>query len=362
MNYIRFLRLGRWRAGDRALYGGGPVLRRGVLCLSLLGLLLGGPTMASGVTAERVELGTLNGLRTLFLRAHSRIDERFGDDRSARHAFASPESYRHLLAGLAPQSRLRREYDQAVGYWQQFETVAEEVLGNGTALTYTAACDAFVNGRPTLIRAEARVLERDRLVQRMDLLGYTPQEMVDVVGQRITLAALDQAARMHAVGYSDAMIAAYLERQYRRPPAVRITALRLRSGLQRDVERFANTYGVDPDLVRAVIANESSWRSWARSPAGAIGLMQLMPATATMLGVDPRDPRQNIEGGIRYLSALLAMFGGDVECALVAYNAGPSYARKWRRGDAVLYGETRDFITRVRQMYMGHAFRETADI
>ena len=91
---------------------------------------------------------------------------------------------------------------------------------------------------------------------------------------------------------------------------------------------------------------ESAFNPAARSHAGAIGLMQLMPSTARELGVNPFVPEQNIEGGVRYFSQLLRMFGG-VELALVAYNAGPGFAQRYARGQAVLYGETREYVKRV---------------
>jgi soluble lytic murein transglycosylase-like protein len=74
--------------------------------------------------------------------------------------------------------------------------------------------------------------------------------------------------------------------------------------------------------------------------------MQLMPLTARELGVDPFIPEQNIEGGVRYFSQLLRMFGG-IELALVAYNGGPGYAQRYARGQVALYGETRDYVMRV---------------
>ncbi len=103
---------------------------------------------------------------------------------------------------------------------------------------------------------------------------------------------------------------------------------------------------VDVDLVRAVVETESGYDPTARSRAGAIGLMQLMPATAADLGVDPLVPEQNIEGGVRYFSQLLDRCGG-VELALVAYNAGPTFAERYAHGDVRLYRETRDYLQRV---------------
>jgi len=112
------------------------------------------------------------------------------------------------------------------------------------------------------------------------------------------------------------------------------------------VSKYAAMHGVEAALVRAVIACESAWDEHARSPAGAIGLMQLMPGTARALGVDPHEVEQNIEGGIRYLGGLLRAFG-SAEHALIAYNAGPGFAERYLRGQASLYGETREFVGNV---------------
>lgn len=87
--------------------------------------------------------------------------------------------------------------------------------------------------------------------------------------------------------------------------------------------RAASRYDLSPALLEALVWQESRWRADAVSPAGAIGLAQLMPATARALGVDPRDPVANLDGGARFLRAQLDLFDGDLEKALAAYNAGP---------------------------------------
>lgn len=111
------------------------------------------------------------------------------------------------------------------------------------------------------------------------------------------------------------------------------------------VERTAHRYGVDPALVDAVIRAESGYDPQATSPAGAAGLMQLMPTTARGLGVsDPYDPAQNVEGGVRYLRGLLDRFG-DVQLALAAYNAGPGAVLRY--GGLPPYPETRTYVQRV---------------
>jgi hypothetical protein len=109
----------------------------------------------------------------------------------------------------------------------------------------------------------------------------------------------------------------------------------------------AAAHNLRPDLVRAVIQAESAFNPLARSSKGAMGLMQLMPATATELGVtDPYDPAQNIRGGVAYLKSLLEQYDNDEELALAAYNAGPAAVERY---DGVPpYPETRQYIERIK--------------
>ncbi len=122
------------------------------------------------------------------------------------------------------------------------------------------------------------------------------------------------------------------------------------SAFEERVIAVATRQGLDPALVLAVVEAESGQSPDAVSPKGAIGLMQLLPETAAEIGFpDPADPASNLEAGCRYLSALLGSFGGDVELALAAYNAGPGAVRHW--GTVPPYAETRTFIARVAAKY-----------
>jgi hypothetical protein len=112
------------------------------------------------------------------------------------------------------------------------------------------------------------------------------------------------------------------------------------------IKRAARKYNLPEKLIASVIQAESNFQVDAISPAGAQGLMQLMPATAKELGVDdPFDARQNIDGGAGYLRQMLDRFGGDVRLALAAYNAGPGTVEKFNGN--VPYRETQNYIERV---------------
>jgi soluble lytic murein transglycosylase-like protein len=107
----------------------------------------------------------------------------------------------------------------------------------------------------------------------------------------------------------------------------------------------ADKYGLPRALVRSVMSTESGMSAGAISPKGAIGLMQLMPDTAQSLGVDPYDPAQNVDGGVRYLRDLLTRYNYGLRHALAAYNAGPGAVDKYK--GIPPFRETIDYIRRI---------------
>ena len=117
------------------------------------------------------------------------------------------------------------------------------------------------------------------------------------------------------------------------------------------IEKAATAESVEPNLLRAVIVVESGFNSRAVSKRGAMGLMQLMPATATRFGVsNPYDPLQNVHAGARYLKFLIDRFGQDVRLALAAYNAGEDAVDR-NGGQIPPFSETMAYVPRVLKIY-----------
>lgn len=116
------------------------------------------------------------------------------------------------------------------------------------------------------------------------------------------------------------------------------------------IDKYATQNNLDPDFVKAVVKQESGFNPNAKSPCGAMGLMQLMPSTAQGLGVkNAFDAEQNIYGGTKYLKGLMDRFGNNKELALAAYNAGPNAVKKYN--GVPPYKETQNYVKNVMASY-----------
>ncbi len=142
----------------------------------------------------------------------------------------------------------------------------------------------------------------------------------------------------------------YLREGPKEAPRARTAALPGGSWMNGYVDRVSRANDLPPALVHAIIKAESNGQRKAVSPKGARGVMQLMPFTSKRLRVvDPFDPIENIEGGIKYIKELLVTFEGNLTNTIAAYNAGPAAVRKY--GGVPPYEETRVYVRRVMDLY-----------
>jgi soluble lytic murein transglycosylase-like protein len=166
------------------------------------------------------------------------------------------------------------------------------------------------------------------------------------------------AAAMQAARSAAAEVSQYIGRESNQSANAKIAAANFgRVGSSPDdidsaIEQAAARHNVDPNLVRAVVKVESNFNPNAVSRKGAMGLMQLMPATARQLKLkNPFDPEQNVDAGVRHLKQLLESYGGDVKLTLAAYNAGAGAVA--RSSGVPRYAETQNYVRRITNLYYG---------
>jgi len=149
----------------------------------------------------------------------------------------------------------------------------------------------------------------------------------------------------------------YLREGPKAGPRAPASSLPTASWMTGYVDRVSRANDLPPALVHAIIKAESNGQRKAVSPKGAKGVMQLMPFTSKRMRViDPFDPIENIEGGIRYIKELLVSFEGDLTNTVAAYNAGPAAVRKY--GGVPPYQETRLYVRRVMDLYRQYSAAE----
>jgi hypothetical protein len=260
-----------------------------------------GDGAGAAAAASGCALDELPGLSAQFLRMQRGIDR---------------------LDDAARAERASREAD----FWR----VADTVLGTPRRVDVPppTRVDGGATGAhvPTTLPCDAAVRRRDQVAWEMGLSGYSAREIADVVSGHLTRAALDEALRRLMTGHSRVSVARFLEARWREPvattaplsPPGRPAPVITRQEIERAVAVLAREFRIAPGLVHAVVAAESGGNPSAVSRAGAIGLMQLMPATAAALGVDPWRPLENLRGGVAYLASLLRAYAGSARGALIA--------------------------------------------
>jgi hypothetical protein len=259
-----------------------------------------------------------------------------------------------LLNSLAPL-RLKTDFD-TIPTGNGFAEKLDKALGNA---------DATISNATVQAREMAESLSLQMLQSSLALAGDSPAESSPVFGSASfsSSTALLQAYRANLDRGEQTGTPlpvtppSQLQDLTETAPADHRGTQMTKTGtdtswLDPIITRASQKYGVDVGLIKAVIKAESNFNPNAVSHAGARGLMQLMPATARSLGVsDSYDPEQNVMGGTRFLKDMIQRYNGNVDAALAAYNWGPGNVDK--RPDH-LPRETRDYLTRVKQLYASY--------
>jgi hypothetical protein len=223
------------------------------------------------------------------------------------------------------------------------------------------------NGRKVYVNDDTTIAPRDRSVQpRVRLVQYVywsnterRWKPVPSPSPNALKAARSAAAEVHQFvsaqpltridPFATQPVSAKVDPNYQQLAQGRIVTS---AAIDKAIQDAAAKHNVDPNLVRALVKVESNFNPSAVSRKGAMGLMQLMPATARELKVtNPFDPAQNVDAGVRHLKGLLNNYNGDVSLSLAAYNAGQGAVQR-NRG-VPPYAETRNYVRRITTLYGG---------
>src|SRR5699024_166187 len=189
--------------------------------------------------------------------------------------------------------------------------------------------------------------ENDMFSRHTPMVDVTFRQLLqDKINEAITLNRMDQTNKVNKP-INDPIPASPVQTADTRN---QVTVATSEAPFDTHVAASAQKYGIDKNLIHAVIKAESNYNARAISGAGAQGLMQLMPATARGLGViNSFDAKQNIEGGTKYLSQMLKKYNGNLELALAAYNAGPGNVDKYQ--GIPPFNETQNYVKKVMNSY-----------
>jgi Transglycosylase SLT domain len=204
-----------------------------------------------------------------------------------------------------------------------------------------AALVAAAWAEPRILSSDGSLVIENPDANKTKKRGGSEDTLYELLGQEVQVYIFNNKTRVWPRVYSRSALTPFKGQVSTQDPS--IEAL---------IRKYAQIYGVDPSLVRAVMRHESGFNATAVSPKGAQGLMQLMPGTAALMGVkNPFDPEQNIAGGVNYLRHCLDRFQHNVPLAVAAYNAGPE--RVAQCGAVPPINETQAFVTNVMGSYAG---------
>jgi soluble lytic murein transglycosylase-like protein len=263
---------------------------------------------------------------------------------------------RALLGRVPVEERLAdARGDAPSAGWVAFQRVATAVLGPGSSRSADGGVERFIAaldaGDAATIPCDRAMVERDQMARELAMVGYSATDIASLLYREATRREIDERYARRMAGLPPA--------PPKQKPVPKLAAgpedaFEITVGMPVDlapyVRQYCREYHIDHRLVSAVISRESGWKQSSLSGKGAIGLMQLMPATASMLRVNPHDPIDNLKGGIAYLADLLRTYG-NARDALIAYNAGPTHANQVLRGERPLFAETRRYVEAIGALY-----------